>query len=615
MPSPHSSRPRCLAPRLLSLTAVSLAVLLAGCTDQAPSAATSPTPRPALELVAFDSCAQLEKDLRAAAQKAQADGLVVPGYQRGPAANADTARAASESAAGAPPASSTNVHEAGVDEPDIVKTDGRRIVTVAGGVLRVVDPATRAQTGRLDLGIEAFGEPELLLAGDHALVLADGGPVRPMRDDTRIMRPANGRSEVLLVDLSSGSPRLLSRYRGDGRVVDARQRGGVARVVVSSSPKIQFPYRGDPVPENVVQDDRDTIQSATIDAWLPSWEITTGGTTARGRLDCSDVSRPEAFSGLTMLRVLTFDVNAAALGNGDPVALVADGDAVYGTNDSLYIANNQGRLTGDTAIYRFALPPVGKPVHAASGKVPGVLLNQYSMSEWDGHLRVATTDASATSSSSAVRVLREQSGKLVQVGAVEGLGKGERIFSVRFLGPRGYVVTFRQTDPLYSLDLADPTEPRVTGELKITGYSAHLQPVGENRLVGIGQEADTQGRTTGLQVSLFDVTDPAAPKRLDRHVVASGQSEAEADPHAVLWWPATNLLVLPVADARDDGALALRVTGDRLQPVTRLAAETADAGPMRRAVVVGDTLWSVTDQGLLASNASTLARIGWVDLN
>jgi len=600
------------------------AVLLAGCTATTPHPGSKPVAAPALKLVAFNSCAELEMELRAATRQSHVAQPPIPGNVRALNAEQDSAAAGAPSAAaGAPSASGTNVHEAGVDEPDIVKTDGRRIVTISGGVLRVVDPAARAQTGRLDLGVAAFGEPKLLLAGDRALVLADGGGAYPMRDDTRMIRPGNGRSEVLLIDLSDGSPRLLSRYRGDGRVVDARQHGSVARVVVSSTPKIQFPFRGEP--ENVMQDDRDTIETAPFDAWLPDWEITTGGRTTEGQLDCGAVSRPESFSGLSMLRVLSFDLNATALDAGDPVAVVADGDAVYGSADGLYIANNQSwRMNAaaardtsrvappdSTDIYRFSLPPVGKPVYVASGKVPGRLLNQYAMSEWEGHLRVATT--SWRDDASAVRVLHEKAGKLVEVGAAEGLGKGERIYSVRFLGPRGYLVTFKQTDPLYSLDLADPEKPRVTGELKITGYSAHLQPVGENRLVGIGQEATSAGVSTGVQVALFDVADPAAPKRLDQHVVPGGQSEAESDPHAILWWPSTGLLVLPVADTKADGALALRITGDRIEQTSRLGP-AAGTGPMRRAVVVDDVLWSVTDHGLLASNTSTLERVAWVDL-
>ncbi|WP_127499120.1 beta-propeller domain-containing protein [Actinoplanes solisilvae] len=602
-----------------------LAVLpLAGCTGSAPSGPRPSTAAaPALKLVAFDSCAELEKELRAATRLSHAAGEH-PSGAIPPNVRTAIPDGAAADAAGAPSASGTNVHEAGVDEPDIVKTNGRQIVTISGGVLRVVDTVTRVQTGKLDLLVGSFGEPELLLSGNRALVLADGGGGSPLRDDTRMIRPSNGRSEILLVDLADGPPKLLGRYRGDGRLVDARQHGNVARVVISSSPAIRFPFRGDPVPENVMQDDRDTIDTAPVDAWLPGWDITTDGRTTKGQLDCAAVSRPESYSGMAMLRVLSFDLNAAALDDGDPVAVVADGDAVYGSADGLYIANNQSwrmNAVADSAriappdgtdIYKFSLPPVGKPAYVASGKIPGRLLNQYSMSEWDGHLRVATT--SWKNDASAVRVLREKDGKLVEVGAAEGLGKGERIYSVRFLGPRGYVVTFRQTDPLYSLDLANPARPRVTGELKITGYSAHLQPVGENRLVGIGQEATSTGAPTGLQVSLFDVSDPAAPKRLDQHLVKGGQSEAEADPHALLWWPSAGLLVLPLADAKADGALALRITGDRLEKATRLAPATTQAGPMRRAVVVGDALWSVTDGGLLASNLSTLDRVAWVAL-
>ena len=131
---------------------------------------------------------------------------------------------------------------------------------------------------------------------------------------------------------------------------------------------------------------------------------------------------------------------------------------------------------------------------------------------------------------------------------MDGLGKGERIYSVRFIGPRGYVVTFRQTDPLYSLDLSDPAKPRVTGELKITGYSAHLQPAGDGRLIGIGQEADTAGPSAGHPGLALRRLRPRAPRRLAQHHVTGGQSEAEYDPHALLWWPATNLLVVPITE-------------------------------------------------------------------
>ncbi|MGX6604673.1 beta-propeller domain-containing protein [Micromonosporaceae bacterium Da 78-11] len=595
-------------PRRTWLHAVLAVLPLAGCT------ATSFTPqvRPTMKLVAYDSCGQLLTELRAAARQSVGPYGLPGGVPEVIAGGARTMM--SDMARTAPAYSGTNVHEQGVDEPDIVKTDGRRIVTVTGGVLRVIDPATKVQTGRLDLA--AGGQPEVLLAGDRALVLISDTGYQVLG---RRYRPTTGRPEVLLVDLS-GPPRLISRYHGSGTVIDARQTGGVARVVLSSSPAIAFPQRSTS-DDGLLTENREAIDKAPVDAWLPDWEITTGTTTTKGKLDCGAVSRPSSFSGTSMLSVLTFDLGATALTDGNPVGVVTDGDTVYGTPTSLYVANNQRwRLAdqtvlpppNDTEIYRFDLPPTGKPVFTASGTVPGLLLNQYAMSEWDGDLRIATTDA--TENASAVRVLRAQNDKLVQIGEVSGLGKGERIYSVRFVGPRGYVVTFKQTDPLYSVDLSDPTRPQVTGELKITGYSGHLQPVGDNRLIGIGQEATGQGRPTGTQISLFDVADPANPRRLAQQQIRGAQSEAEYDPHALLWWPATKLLVVPMAGLSNDGALAVRVTDGGLETVGRIAQPSSADGSIRRTMVIGDLLWTLSDNGLQASELSTLQRVGWVPL-
>jgi uncharacterized secreted protein with C-terminal beta-propeller domain len=606
-----------MARRFSSRTALAVvstaALLLAGCTTDRSGAFTRQR-MPRLSLVAYDSCDRLLTELRAAArQNVTPYGLdgagPVPEAMAGGARSAYSAPSAERSPGGTDH-SGTNVHEANADEPDLVKTDGRRIVTLAGGALRVIDPATRVQTGRLDLGEDGARADRLLLAGDRALILVDdiGQQVLGRRMYSRGYRPA-----VLLVDLS-GPPRLISRYHGTGRLLDARQTGGVARIVLSTTPAIDFRSEATST-ERLLADNRAAVGKAPIDAWLPTWEVTTGATTATGRVDCSAISRPASFSGTSILTVLTFDLGAPTLGDGSPVGVVADGDIVYGTGADLYVANNRrGPLNGvvtDTEIFRFVLPPdAGRPVYAASGTVPGTLLNQYALSAWNGTLRVATTDP--RTDASAVRVLRERDGELAQVGVVDGLGHGERIYSVRFVGPRGYVVTFKQTDPLYSLDLGDPTRPRVTGELKITGYSAHLQPVGDDRLVGIGQEATTRGSRTAVQVSLFDVANPADPRRLARHQVPDASSEAEYDPHALLWWPATGLLVVPVADNRGTSALALHVTADGLRTVGRVT-QPADAwAPIRRSLVVGDTLWSVTDTGLVASSLSTMDRVGWV---
>lgn len=588
--------------------AAALLVLVAGCTRASSSAPGRLVAKPPPVLTAFDSCTQLLREFRAAAA------------QNGDAGAVRMAPMAKAADPVAPAFSGTNVQEQGVDEPDTVKTDGRRIVTLTAGVLHVIDPATSRVTGRLDLRLA--GPAQLLLAGDHALVLGPavlgptplvlGGPaVR-----SPLPRPFGGRTELVLVDLA-GPPRVISRYLGDGQLVDARQTGSVARIVLTSTPQINFPLRAT-TPDGLARENKAAIDAAPISAWLPGWQITTGATTTRGRLGCGSVVHPATFSGTGLLTVLSLDLSAPALGAGDPIGIVAAGDAVYATPTSLYVADDQaggptkrGPLALRTAIYRFAIPAgPGQPTYAASGAVPGTLLNSYAMSEWDGYLRVATTSGDV----SAVRVLRAANGRFTQVGAVSGLGAGEQIYAVRFVGPRGYVVTFRQTDPLYSLDLTDPAHPRATGSLKITGYSAYLQPVDDDRLLGVGQEATAQGRALGTQISLFDVSDPAAPRRLAQVHVAGGSSQAEFDPHAVLWWPATHLLVVPISTLSGEAALAARVTGDGLSTAARIAVPS---GTVTRQLVVGDTLWIMTDSGMLATPLAALSTSGgraWLPL-
>jgi uncharacterized secreted protein with C-terminal beta-propeller domain len=249
--------------------------------------------------------------------------------------------------------------------------------------------------------------------------------------------------------------------------------------------------------------------------------------------------------------------------------------------------------------------------------VPGSLLNQFSLSEDKGILRAASTVGWGAEAESKVTTLARQDGHLVQRGQVGGLGRGERIYAVRFLGDVGYVVTFRQTDPLYTVDLADPARPRVRGELKIPGYSAYLHPIGEELLLGVGQEATDDGRVQGLQISLFDVSDLAAPRRLQKAQLGErwSSSAVEWDHHAFLWWPATKLAVLPMESRAFTGAAAFRV--GRTSGIAELAriGHPAGAGswtpPVSRAVVVGDRLLTVSPLGVKANALDGFADRGW----
>ncbi len=154
----------------------------------------------------------------------------------------------------------------------------------------------------------------------------------------------------------------------------------------------------------------------------------------------------------------------------------------------------------------------------------------------------------AAASQSYVTVLADHGGVLAAVGQVSGLGAGQQIYSVRFIGDAGYVVTFRRVDPLYTIDLSSPTSPRVAGQLELEGYSAYLHPVAEGLLLGIGQEVGPENEPSGAQLELFDVSNPAAPRLKARATLGSGSSsQVQYDHHAFLFWPPTALAVLPLS--------------------------------------------------------------------
>ena len=559
-----------------------------------------------------------------------------------------------QSAASAPPSapadggdfSATNVQEAGVDEPDLVKTDGKRLVTIAGGQLRFVDVSGAeprlASTLRLD-GDAGYLQGNLLLAGDRVLVLrpapfTGGGGPSPMPMPVEpgfapgsgrgvaadMIAPPQGptRTRVTVVDVADlAAPKVVSELTIDGDLVASRMVGGVARLVLRSGPpNLPFLYpSGSEASVQVATDaNKKAVAESTLEQWLPAF--VQDGAEARRLTECGDVSRPKEFSGVGMLSVVTVD--ALDPRPGPAATVVGAGELVYASAEHLYVTtsvftpcppNADCVGAASTDIHRFGIADKVRTTYEASGRVAGRLLNQFSMSEHGGDLRVATTDDAVQES--AVSVLRQKGDVLEQIGGVGGLGKTERIYAVRFLGDRGYVVTFRQTDPLYVVDLADPTKPVVAGELKIPGYSAYLHPIGDHRLIGIGQDASEQGRVQGTQVSLFDVSDPTSPKQVAKATLPGSQSEAEFDHHAFLWWAKTGLTMVPVQSYQDGsaGAVGFTVSGDSVSELGRV--QHRDRVPIRRSIVVGERVLTLSETGLQGSDLSTLAERSWLSLS
>jgi hypothetical protein len=525
----------------------------------------------------------------------------------------------------------TNVQVAGVDEADILKTDGDYLYILSRRQLVLVDvrdPAAAREVARVDLA----GSPlAAYLDGDRLTVIAQdydrspaGDPAAGANARLAIWSPyAWGRSRVVVTEFDvadRAKPTVLETTTLDGSYVDSRAVGGRTYVVLQNDLGAAVsPALGAPGADRAAWLRR--VGRAPLERLLPRFESrSAAGASRSGSLaKAADTFRPLAADDANLLTIAAFDAAGATPGPVASTSLVTSwASTVYATPERLYVVTPRWDDGGErTIVHQFALGPA--ITLAASGEVPGRVLNQFALDEFDGRLRIATTinrwdGQGGNRSSSGVYVLEAGSGRLDVVGKVEGLAPGEQIYSARFLGERAYLVTFRQVDPLFTLDLGTPTAPKVVGELKIPGFSTYLHPVGANYLIGIGRDADPEtGRTRELQLSLFDVSDPAAPRRLAQHTLDHGamewsSSEAEYDHHAVNYFPDRGLLVLPVSgsvpgpDADGDGrpdsyAYRSELRVFRVDPATGITplGAVAHDSTVRRGLRIDDALVSLSE--------------------
>ena len=602
--------------------AVALALVVLAASAGATASHAQPQAK-ASRLVAFRSCGDLLGYVRAQAAKLAGPYGLGGAVDLGGIATGAPARSAAVQGVDY---SGTNVQEEGVDEPDLVKTDGDTVFAVANGRLESVD--VRDPKPRLvdTLKLDGGWSHELLLYRDRLLVLSRGGYwAEPLpAASTRLMPWTPSQSVVSEVDVSNPKAlRVVRKLTFDGAYVAARLVGRSARIVVTSQLPHALPFvpPAADTPEAraaATRRNRSVIASAPLSTWLPTAKV---GGRKRSLVQCNRVRRPAAFSGLGLLTVLTVDLSKG-LDPVDSTAVMTDGRIVYASPGNLYVTTERWADRPDpaaptkaddgvaTAIHRFDIADPAKTHYRGSGSVSGFLLSQWSLSEYRGVLRVVSTETPAWwgaggESESFLTTLRPSGDSLVQAGRVGDLGRGERVYAVRFVGDTGYVVTFKQVDPLYTVDLADPARPRVLGQLKIPGYSAYLHPIGPDLLLGVGQDVDANGRPQGTQLSLFDVSDLRHPARVAQATLGLGWSEAESDHHAFLYWPKTGLAVLPF----DQKAVGFRVGRSSIERVGTVAHVGSSA--IRRSLVVGPSLLTVSDGGVLSSALGTLGERGW----
>jgi hypothetical protein len=647
-------------PLPISIGVVAVLVLAAGAVSLLPGAA----PKAAAEgLMPYDSCDALLEQYRDALEKsatpwgwgmggggiAFAEGAVaVAGAAGGDTAAtggaANGAAGGLDSATGSGP-TGTNLQEQGVDEPDVAKTSGDLLLAIAKNRLQVLRAgSTPTLLSSTPLGREAWGG-ELLVDGDRVLVILPGGGTISAHAATSSM-PYGGSGSVRLVLLDIGEPaepRVLEELQLDGRYLSARLSDGAVRLVTSSAPSPEPTYPAAPhgaeQERAALEKNRAVAREVTLDQVLPQREHRTGGDVLTGpAVECDGVRHPPSPRGASTLLVSTFDLGRGLTAT-DSTGVTTDGDLVYASPERLYVATSRWGTTAppaddrpsDTAtsgvdnevtteLHAFDTTAGDRTPYVGSGSVQGYVMGRWALSSHEGHLRVATTTSPPwggdVPSSSSVIVLEEQPDRLQQVGRVDGLGIDERIFAVRYFGDLATVVTFRQTDPLYVVDLADPTAPAVLGELKIPGFSTYLHPVGDDLLLGVGQDADEQGRVTGMQVSLFDLSDRTKPVQVDRLSLGQGWSDAGHDSRAFGYDTARRTALLPFStwDGRRNemAALGIRVTDERtLVEAGRM--QVMPDYPIQRVLHDGERLYAVTPRGVAAGDLDDFARLGAAD--
>ncbi len=542
----------------------------------------------------------------------------------------------------------TNVQEVGVDESDVLKTDGTYFYLADGATLRIVraqPPDAMQQVGSIELSRRIRA---LYLRGDYVIALLPSyGDVRILAGqsiDALIWPPYFTQSQLTIaqIDITDpAAPAITRQITLDGSLVTSRLTNDRLIVILTHLP----PDPPGPIPA--------ILGAVSADDVLP--KITLPDGTQRRVVEATDVLHPDAPEGYAMTVVVTLDADDIATVVGS-TAVMADAGTIYASTEALYLTDpdlREGDFTPVTTIHKLAFDDDGVARYTASGQVPGRPLNQFSLGEYQGVLRIAThvanlrvlpliepgiavdavqgaAQAAETPSEpfNAVYTLREQAGELKIIGRVEGIAPGERLFAARFIADRGYLVTFRQIDPFFVVDLSDPQQPRLAGELKVPGFSDYLHPLENHRVIGVGRSVDTSSGGAvpkALQLSLFDVSDPNDPQLIQQLELGGfgSHSDVSFDAKAFAILPQRGLFVLPAVLTPDDtqpfehlqpafdGVLVFRIAETGFEELGRIANVGPAAPPgveipflmpdWRRGAIIDQTAYAITPAGVRAA--------------
>ncbi len=553
--------------------------------------------------------------------------------------------------------SNTNVQVQGVDEADIVETDGQFLYTISQNEIVIIRAATATAEAAVVSRMQLTDTPvAMFLQGSRLTVISSRYTYLPVFDvialsSLRPFRSSTPQTVVSVLDIGDKTaPALVQETIVDGTYQAARAVGDQVYLVVNNYATAHVPGLGmiwqpgtNPVGSPIDPINNITIASEAVfriaapsqyryqtrkeylqsvadlvygtqfnDGLAPPsvWRRAAEGETGLQSLGWLDGNTDEIpMDGGQTTTVLQFDAKESNPGPVSNLTMTSRGYGrvtVYSTANSMYLVMQESTSSQDSATGAFSYQ-TGSRIHKISltenglvaegdGFVKGYVHNQFSLDEHEGFLRIVTTD-SWTASTNELYVLEDQGDTLNVVGSIEGIAPTERIYSSRFDGDRGWVVTFRQVDPIFSFDLSDPRNPHITGELKIPGFSDYMQLIDENHLLAIGRNATAEGRVQEVQVSLFDISDMANPVLLHRHSLDSdtyGYSVASSDHLAFNYMPAISTLAIPFGQWSQQRIVLLSVdVQDGINQIGVVGGPAVDPN-----VVGWDAWWTQTDSFL-----------------
>ncbi len=582
----------------------------------------------------------------------------------------------SDAAASSGDFSQTNVQVEGVDEADWAKTDGKYIYQISQSRLQVVDianPKAPKLMATINFATdEGYYPQEMYTDGTRLIVIGQDQLLWPavtpkpaqsssnpqgkmsaaMASDARMAiwpNPYRSTVKTIVYDLSTVSkPKKVREMELEGNYISSRKIGGAVYIVTNKYNNI-YP---------IIQGDKASTESAMAE-FKPVYSDTAGS----GKVQQLSLGQLRYFPNspdTSTLMIGAFDLNKPE----KPMqvsAYLGSGQTIYASLNHLYIAVGKYTFMGEqtkqeTQIYKFGLDQ-GTVTYKGEGLVPGTILNQFSLDEHDGAFRIATTSGNmwATGEATSKNNLYVLDDQLKRVGSLEGLAPGERIYSVRFMGNRAYMVTFRNVDPLFVIDLKNVTQPKVLGELKIPGYSDYLHPYDENHIIGFGKETielpskgwgpdETMAFYQGLKIAMFDVSNVSKPKEKFKEIIGDRGTNSELlyNHKALLFSKEKNLMAFPVelmeipnkteivkegmptyGQFKFQGAYIYGIDlkkGFQLRgQITHLSKDDLTKAGMygydysktvRRILYAGNTLYTLSDHMLKANDFSTLNPVG-----